>query len=502
MDLQEYYNGVNDIFVYDVEKLIDLNEEECNDVAIGPQESFHVKLDEINRNFQYNNVDPIHITSKWNWKPGTYDIVKKYIWNKLDLHKKARNCEYLLGRTQERVNYLRNIHHQFNCLEIERATLKRMGVSSNVDIDEFNEICNKFVQNIQNQCQIASEISDNKVSINPYITLNGRDCNFYLDIHLENLTMEIYDGLPDKINKSIQSFNLEPIHIIAKLNLRQLLANTSQQPKLSGFYQDSICSFPYISLRNRGYRNQGLEYGAVCTDKHSDDVYKALKTTDYTLLTITLLQWAQYFHIKHSNPYNRIYSLHMGLPEDYSKEYKATVDNSSLTRSCGDRIRSQFVSDKFNSFEIDYELHSICKEIKCTLMNECSSFKYALKRKETLASDFGVKSEAIVGMIIEYLRDKYEDKPHRIMDEMNYLGDFYYHREEFQNNDGVWDVDALCTKMSSEVLFNYISSGTWNSMLWDFLLNNNMYEEPARKDLTTEELLALTQAWAQNPERR
>ena len=74
-----YFNGVNDIEAYDINKLADLSQEEANNLACGPQDLFFDKLDNINRELALYDIEPIDVTPKWNWKPGSYDKIKEYI---------------------------------------------------------------------------------------------------------------------------------------------------------------------------------------------------------------------------------------------------------------------------------------------------------------------------------------------------------------------------------------------------------------------------------------
>ena len=73
-------------------------------------------------------------------------------------------------------------------MEFERANLKHLGYSKNVDIDAFKENCNSFVNNISNQCDKAYDMTDGKVSITPYILLDSRESIIYYDIKLNGLT--------------------------------------------------------------------------------------------------------------------------------------------------------------------------------------------------------------------------------------------------------------------------------------------------------------------------
>ena len=54
-----------------------------------------------------------------------------------------------------------------------------------MDIDKFKEVCVEFVDKLIDNCQKAFELTEEKVLIVPYVSLNeGRDTQLYLDILL------------------------------------------------------------------------------------------------------------------------------------------------------------------------------------------------------------------------------------------------------------------------------------------------------------------------------
>ena len=125
----EYYNGNQHIQSHKLEKLSNLTQEEANGLATGPQDLFFDKLDNLNSELSHYGLDTVDVTDKWNWKAGSYDKVKEYIYTKLDLHKKARNMDNLLTRTRDKMNYMGYMERQVRNMEQERMNLKYLGVS-------------------------------------------------------------------------------------------------------------------------------------------------------------------------------------------------------------------------------------------------------------------------------------------------------------------------------------------------------------------------------------
>ena len=83
----DYFNGSSNVKVHPVDKLLDLNQEEANLLSTGPQDLFFSKLEILNQNLDYQKIENVNVTDKWNWKRGTYDKIKQLIYNKLYLHK-------------------------------------------------------------------------------------------------------------------------------------------------------------------------------------------------------------------------------------------------------------------------------------------------------------------------------------------------------------------------------------------------------------------------------
>ena len=74
-----YYNGSNEVEVEEIDSLLSMSQDTANMLAIGPQEDFMNKLDNVNRQLSLHNIEGINVTKLWNWKPGSYDKIKELI---------------------------------------------------------------------------------------------------------------------------------------------------------------------------------------------------------------------------------------------------------------------------------------------------------------------------------------------------------------------------------------------------------------------------------------
>ena len=496
-----YFNGNHDIEAYDINKLADLSQEEVNNLACGPQDLFFDKLNILNLELERYNIEPIDVTSKWNWKPGSYDKIKEYMYKRLQLDKKAMSVSKIMSRTRDRINYMTYIQRQADDMEMEKANLKRLGVGRDVDIDKFKEICVKFVDGLIDSCQAAFELTEEKVLIVPYISLDeGRDARLYLDILLKDLTLEIYDG-ESKV-KLIQKIPLNPVHIIMNMPLRHRLNNQKCEIKAVGDCKSKgmELTHPYIASR---YRGNGY-YGNVCLDRYHDEVKKACLNNNMISLAVILIQWAQYYNIKVANPFNQPHNSHIGLPEEYSKEYKATVSVGTLSNSCGSRLRKVSQDDGERYFEIDETISSICNAINCSLKNLCDTNIQIQSRADNLNSEWGYQVESFVMMIVDWLFDKYGEAAgdDGSLEAMQYpieslIGDHIPYNE--------LDEEEYKLKVINRLLWYYASASNnkFDVYVYNFLEHYNFIDKepekvPSTKDMANEEIETLMKSWAES----
>ena len=81
----QYFNGRIDIEAYDINKLADLSQEEANNLACGPQDIFFNYLENVNNELNAYGIESIEVTDNWNWKAGSYDKIKDYLYKNFSL---------------------------------------------------------------------------------------------------------------------------------------------------------------------------------------------------------------------------------------------------------------------------------------------------------------------------------------------------------------------------------------------------------------------------------
>ena len=491
----EYFNGVTDVDVSDIDCLKDMTQETANAIATGPQDMFFTLLDRFNSDLTYYTGETIDVTDKWNWKPGTYPKIDKMLLKRLNFDKKSSGIANRISKIRERANYLNYILRNAHELETQKHRLKLSGLTKNVDICEFQSKATDLVSRINTQCDLAYDMSEGRVSIKPYISSNftSRQTPIYLDIKLSELTMSIYSG-----DKSIQEIPLSPIHLIFNYSFRHYINNISTNWKITGQYGDDNIRFPYISSRGR-YSQTDNGFGTVCLDKYNEDIKKSFINVDYIQMAMHLMNWAQYYSVNHSNPYNNLKFLHYGLPKGYSKEYRATL--SSAEGDCSNRILNITDSKVYPSYfdELEDKM-TICNDIECQLKESCNFFKmnnhqlsYSINKE-----DEHYQIESMVGYIVEHIYSLDESSRDYLMDNsinyrytsrtteeeiIKYLFRYIYR----------WDISYSTLKYSITGFYTVLQQ----SYNYCPVTKNVSNDVLSKKDIQQEML-----AWATNPGRR
>jgi hypothetical protein len=477
--------------VQEIDILQNMSQELANSIATGPQDAFFASLDRFNDELRYQGLDSIDVTGKWNWKPGTYNVIKETVQRKLQMHKKCKGIYHFLQRTKDYSNYMSFILSQAEEMERLKWELKRLGVERNVNIEEFQEKANIFTNTVKEQCDLAYDASDGKVDIHPYfqITNNARNSDIFFEICIRNTIIDVYDGREN--SKCIQRIDSGDsyIRIIARVSFRHLINKISRDIMYSGcFVSDSPLRHPYISTNH--YNSNGT-YGTVCLDKYRDDVNNSFKTINFLKLQHNLLSWAQYYHTQYSNPYNNIKYFHIGMPMEFSTEYEATVSN--IVQDCTARLSP--IYKIYESEENCNSLTKTCESIECCFMISCKLYGNALNVLEC-DEDTHYQYESIIGWLAERLEAK--------DDHFNYdLKDTIDEYLNIGNN-------AHNRKSLSETLYSYIHNikllnmppNEFNYLLsdWGYWLTDKAVE---KLDESNEEgIKEQMKAWATSPGRR
>lgn len=491
----EYFNGKKEVNVSNIDSLKDMTQDIANAIATGPQDTFFEKLDGFNEQLNYYNIESIDVTDKWNWKPGTYPKIDKYLHKQLYLDKSSAGILKRFERTRERANYLNYVIQQARMLETLKSNLKNSGLTKDVDIDEFKEKASVLVNQIEEQCELAEKATNGKVIIKPFITteFQHRMAPIYLGITLKDLTMSIhYEG------KCIQKILLSPINIILQYPLRHYINKFSTNWSLLGFYgydyKNAMFRFPYIAAPYLGYRATRYEYGTVCLDRYNVNVKKSFLSIDYVTMAMELMAWAQYYNTAHSNPYNNLKFLHLGIPGEYSKEYRAVISN--VPSDCASRIRQNApITTTF------YDKASIlvdpCNQINCQLKETCTFNKRNNRYLEEMDNpgDNYFMMESIIGYVDEYYKE------HTIISVADHLSNSGFGNYSFESFDLIESLIEEYFDMDGKLDYwvnNLISYYGYED---NSKPNTDIVSAKEEGILSDEEVQKMMLEWATNPER-
>ncbi len=477
--------------VQEIDILQNMSQKLANSIATGPQDAFFASLDRFNDELRYQGLDSIDVTGKWNWKPGTYNVIKETVQRKLQMHKKCKGIYHFLQRTKDYSNYMSYILTQAAEMERLKRELKDLGVQRNVNIEEFQEKANVFTNTVKEQCDLAYDASGGRVDIHPYFQINNntRNSELFFEICIRDLVIDVYDGREN--SKCIQRIDSGDsyIRIIARASFRHLINDMKRDIQFTGmFISDLPLRHPYIST-NHYNSSQNGSYGTVCLDKYRDDVYANFRTINFVNLQHNLLSWAQYYHTQYSNPYNNIKYFHIGMPGEFSNEYGATVSN--IVQDCTSRLSP--VYKIWEGSENCKNLTKACESINCVLMISCSLYNNA---RNVLECDTNThyQYESIIGWLAERLEAKDNHSNYDLKDTI----------------DDYLSLGHSNTKSLSELLNNYIHNAKlaniqvheFTSILldWGYWLTDKDVE---KLDESNEEgIKEQMKAWATSPGRR
>lgn len=490
----DYYNGHNTIEVDSLDKLDSLSQDEVNNLASGPQDEFFQKLDTLNAEMSHYDVKPVDVTDKWNWRPGSYDRVREYLAKRLEIDRKCMSMDKLMTRTIDKVNYLGFIKRQAEYMELERATLKRLGVGKDVDIDKFKEKCKEFVDNICSQCEKAYNSTNGKVSIVPYVEIVGRHAKLYYDITLTGLTFSVYDN-----KKCIQEIPLNDIHIVVNQSLRHVINGLRTDVGFIGKYVSKGVDlhFAYIASNYRGSQS----HSTVCLDKHHDDICKSIRSGNLVLTSIQLMQWAQFYNIKRANPYNQPYMSHLGMPEGFSKEYKAVADEKSVADRCSSRLNNYGLKLELYQHANDEMINATCNNIGCQIKSICKLNIKVVNRLSTMNSEYGRMVEGLIGTILTYVP---KDELNGVLNLIT--GDDLPVWKYKTEDSGIWKDDGFETFINEMInrFYNYfMNSKGFCTYTYDFLEKYKIIDKGAikvtvpKEPLNVEELETIMKQWAE-----
>ena len=497
----EYFNGYQNCEVEKASELASLNQEQINILASGPQDSFFEKLEIINNELIRHGIEPLDVTNAWNWKPGSYDKIKEYMYKKLHLNKKAMSIANVMVRAQDKMNYMNYIQRQAKELEFDKYKLKELGIRRNIDPEEFKEKCKAFVDKLIDGCTKLWEATEGKVSIKPYFQLEGRQNSWlYYDITLQDMNLSVYDGR-DEV-KIIQEIPMEDIHIVLGASLRHVLNNMrSIKMSTNGKYKSGLLNLAHPYISNQTYRSNN--YGSVCFDNYNDDILKAIKNNEIMTLGMLLMQWAQYYNIKVANPYNQPYMSHLGMPESFSKEYKSTQSSSSVADRCSHLLMNFAQNElKVVNFEQDDIISTSCNKINCSLKETCSLSKGIIRRQDRRNSEWWCQVESYVMTVIDILWEECDEDGYINTDKMTeplsqLIGQEFWKGDRTLEEWRDYIIDELLWYYANALTHKFDDYAYYFLEKYGFIEKPKEEEPPSVVDMDEEQVKIIMKSWAE-----
>tara|TARA_R100000995_G_scaffold56401_1_gene27883 strand:- start:6922 stop:8448 length:1527 start_codon:yes stop_codon:yes gene_type:complete len=480
----EIYDGRTERKVNEIDFIKNLSQEQLNKVAVGPQDKLLDLIKYFNDVFRHQGIESqIDVTNKWSWKRGSYDIMKNYLTNKLELNKKAMSMSKIIERAQHNASFLGYMRKKTYQLESERRKLINMGIPRDVDTDKFQSMCIDMAEKIENACNNANNIIEN-VNLKPWIGLNNCDeIILYLDIMLTGLNMSIVQD-----STVIETNKLKPIRIMVNVDFRKLLNNQRYDLNFKGKYIDDYHMFPYLNSETY-YRN----WGNVCLDRHHDDFRRAFKKLDFVSMSMILIQWAQYYNVGHSNPYSQPFLTHYGMPKDKSQSYKQLFVAGTVQSAC-QTTQKKMTQD---SSGIDRLVSSkkLCQDIECQYIGNCEFYEI-YNRKINLYNKHRYLGDAIYMELANYVTNNDFDQQ-TISNMFETITGQYI---SYTTDEGVLSKEEYLNSWYDKFMIYFATTyeKNANAYLYDYLVNNGLLEKAEIKteNIDTDNIKQQMMAWA------
>jgi hypothetical protein len=481
-DSIELYNGYNSINVNTLDILRQPNQQLANAIATGPQDEFFSKLEECNRVLSgYSNEGPVlSVTPSWNWRPGTLNIIKKYVSQQLMLEKKSSGLGKYLSRTIDntryRISWMATKLEQ--CEELKRM-LKREGYAHDVNIEEYIVKLSDFCDKIEESANQAANATEGKVSFTPYIYIpenNERQATFYLDCYVNPGELNVCQD-----STLIQKIPINGIKLMFHCSLRKMMRyldkpspsllnvrysglNDAQMTNQNSYRARQTTYHPYVAqpTYRDGY-GSSIQWGTACFSSFTDNIRNAFHQLNFIVLAMELLEWAGYYNTQHANPYNSLNLTHIGMPKSFSKAYQAVINRDA--GNCSSRLSghifdkdAQMYSPKHNRDKVNFIEY--CQNIECVWRTDCSKFiQYTGEMKRILNTEHVFIVESILGALLEHFSEETVTNSVLYEDFGIYLDnslDENHEKREYMIYDWKDAIDALVMKYESTYQFEYI----------------------------------------------
>ncbi|MAH43580.1 hypothetical protein CL614_07745 [archaeon] len=410
--------------------------------TIGPQGNLLAKLDNFNHKYCYDGIEePLRITKKWRWSPGTYDKVKVCYTRKImQWHRRPRHMHSIFDRRRE---WYSNDMKRELC-EIENALIasrreNAVWLDENTDDGILEQAIYEFTSRI-NELMATASLNDITTTFGQArrCDINNNIYRGYGATQREDPNTDLVEGLfiftfefkpkPLRITREgldIGHIDFPPLTFCIQISIGKWIwsiLNPDLQPPSIYNSQHLIFGLnydvpkdliipeaegmilkserpiwhPFMNRPDRGptFRQTDgriFSWQNICMGNHQDDIVRSWMRMDWHAFFYHLQEWLFKYEIINANPLNNIRFSFIGLDEDMNTELLDAVGYSG--KWCAERLTCVFKDRLPGEVVLNphKEVINFCDNIrKCSHRKKCDGYKLhmnELKKEESLDDD-------------------------------------------------------------------------------------------------------------------
>jgi len=386
--------------------------EMADQMYLGPQGQILELLDNFNRNYtnyngQLNNfnssrgresLEPLEITKKFRWKPGTYAKVKKmYEHYVMRWQIRPRGVVSLFNRKRD--YYHRQISQLLD--SIERLMMQRRweGAVWTEDSEQLTADWSQFREDLTMEMSTLvcyfNDLpkNDENPDVECYVSI-PEGASLREELSNAYIVVEIYW---DRLDLNVRNLDRKILQVIPGWNTGiQLKCNMLKwfnQYHGSGRKWDKVGRIRHTNVRAWSIRGKfapphdrlahpfisqhsSSRWTNVCMGDMGNGIENAFTKCDWVSLYNLLTMWLGEFVAGYTGPLNSPNYMHIGMPKDWNAEY---IDAIGIrTNWCIDQVMAS------STEQLSFKRHSYCKEIECQMMKTCDGFHHEETRAENI----------------------------------------------------------------------------------------------------------------------
>ena len=385
--------------------------------VIGPQGNLIDKLDNFNTKFMLpDGENPLKVTKKWRWAPGTYDRVKKaYTRKVMQWHRRPRHMHSLFERRRA---YTENDMKR-ELLDIERYLINArrdsaVWLDDKTDNGILEQVTAEFAYKIEQLYKMANAEND---SFNAHAAQNrevsywygrgGRndgheleiaDGKFILTINMPVKSIEVTrEGI------SIGKVPFPALSLMIMIDVPRWISHSMSPQRLNerGDYQRYFNLSAYYEvpskwftgdendtellggqhwpifhpfIQSSGYHEDRFRpwgWRNVCWGSYGNEIINSFMAMDWNAFFLFIEKWLYQYEIIDANPLNNIRTSFLGIGADTSTEMLDIVGYRGV--DCVNRL-SQIFSEIADYRAPQYDTGKIlnyCENVRdCTLRHK------------------------------------------------------------------------------------------------------------------------------------